>query len=133
LKKTIHLASPSFAVFKENGKIRVVTHFRKPNSLLNCHLFPIPKIGNMIRSLEGFSFAPGLDLKMGYYHIKLDADTDAHAHAHAHAQKLCTIVFPWYMGKYKYKSLTISLSKIWNMLRQPSYLDDLLILTNNSF
>jgi hypothetical protein len=78
---------------------------------------------------------------MGYYHIKLDAD----------AQKLCTIVFPWNMGKYKYKRLPmgikiawflmlfkkscLSLSKIWNMLRQPYYLDDLLILTNrnNSF
>jgi hypothetical protein len=54
-------------------------------------------------------------------------------------------------GKYTYKRLPMgikiawflmffktscqSLSKIWNMLRQPSYLDDLLILTNrnNSF
>jgi hypothetical protein len=38
--------------------------------------------------MEGFASA--LDLNMGYYHIKLDAD----------AQKLCTIVFPWYMEKY---------------------------------
>jgi hypothetical protein len=60
---------------------------------------------------------------------------------------LCTIVFPWYMGKYKYKCLPmgikiswfliffkiscLSLSKIWNMLRLLSYLDDLLILTNS--
>jgi hypothetical protein len=74
---------------------------------------------------------------MGYYHIKLDAD----------AQQLFTIVFP--RGKYKYKQFTmgikiawflmffktscLSLSKIWNMLRQTFYLDDLLILTNNSF
>jgi hypothetical protein len=52
-------------------------------------------------------------------------------------------------GKYKYKRLPmgikiawflmffkmscLSLSKIWNMLSQPYYLDDLLILTNNSF
>jgi hypothetical protein len=43
----------------------------------------------MIRSMEGFTFASALDLNMGYYHIKLDAD----------AQKLCTIVFQWYMGK----------------------------------
>jgi hypothetical protein len=91
--------------------------------------------------MEGFTFASALDLNMGYYHIKLDADT----------QKLCTIVFPWNMAKYKYKRLPmgikiawflmffktscLSLSKIWNMLRQPYYLDDLLILTNrnNSF
>jgi hypothetical protein len=94
----------------------------------------------MIRSMEGFTFASASDLNMGtiYYHIKLDAD----------AQKLCTIVFPWQMGKYKYKRLPMgikiawflmffkmscqSLSKIWNMLRQVCYLDDLLILTNIS-
>jgi hypothetical protein len=45
----------------------------------------------MIRSMEGFTFASTLDLNMGYYHIKIDAD----------AQKLCTIVFPWHIGKYK--------------------------------
>jgi hypothetical protein len=87
--------------------------------------------------MEGFTFASALDLNMGYYHTKLDSD----------AQKLCTIVFPW--GKYKYKRLPMgikiawflmffktscqSFSKIWNMLRQTCYLDDLLILTNNSF
>jgi hypothetical protein len=42
-----------------------------------------------------FTFASVLDLNMVYYHIKLDSD----------AQKLCTIVFPCCMGKYKYKIL----------------------------
>jgi hypothetical protein len=75
---------------------------------------------------------------MGYYHIKVDAESDA--------QKLCTIVFPCHMRKYKYKRLPMgikiawiliffkassqSLSKIWNMLRLIFYLDDLLTLTN---
>jgi hypothetical protein len=93
----------------------------------------------MICSMEGFTFASALDLNMGYYHIKHDAD----------ALNLCTIVFPWHMGKYKYKLLPMgikiawfliyfkmscqSLSKIWNMLRQTSYLDDLLIITNSRF
>jgi hypothetical protein len=54
---------------------------------IEFHQFPIPKIGDMIRSMEGFTFASELGLNMGYYHIKLDAD----------AQKLCTIVFPWHM------------------------------------
>jgi hypothetical protein len=84
---------PSFAIPKKNGTIRVVTDFRKLNLLLKRHPFPITKIRDMIRSMEGFTFVSALDLNMGYYHIKLDAD----------AQKLCTIVSPWHMRKYKYK------------------------------
>jgi hypothetical protein len=42
----------------------------------------------MIRSMEGFTIDSALDLNIAYYDIKLDAD----------AQKLCTIVFPWYMA-----------------------------------
>jgi hypothetical protein len=96
---------------------------------------------DMIRSVEGLTFASALDLNMGYYHIKLDAEADA--------QKLCTIVLPWHMGKLQIQTLTHgckdawflmffktscqSLSKIWNMLRQPYYLDDLLTITNSSF
>jgi hypothetical protein len=91
--------------------------------------------------MEGFTFASALDLNMGYYHNKLDSDTDN--------QKLCTILFPWLMTKYKYKRLSmgikiawilmffkmscLSLSKIWNTLRQKYCLDYLLILTNSSF
>jgi hypothetical protein len=101
------------------------------------HPFPIPKIEHrdMIRLMEGFTFASALDLNMGYYHIKLDAD----------AQKLCTIVLPWHIGKYKYKRLPMGIkiapdvfqnvmSKIvQDMEYIKTYLDDLLILTNSSF
>jgi hypothetical protein len=84
---------PSFVIPKKNGTIKVVTDFRKLNLLLKRRMSPISYSKDwetdMIRSMEGITFASALDLKMGYYHIKLDAD----------AQKLCTIVFPWYMGK----------------------------------
>jgi hypothetical protein len=122
-------AFPSFAIPKQNGSstIRVVTDFRKLNLLLKhrieCQPFPIPKIGDMIRTMEGFTFASALDLNMGHYHINFDAD----------AQNLCTIVFPWLTGKHKYKRLPmgikiswilmffkaicLSLAKIWNILR----------------
>jgi hypothetical protein len=56
---------PSFTIPKKNGTIRVVTDFRKLNLLLKCHPFPIPKIGNMIRSMDGFTLASALDLNMG--------------------------------------------------------------------
>jgi hypothetical protein len=123
---------PSFAIPKKMGTIRVVTDFRKLDLLLKqtSHPFPIPKIGDMIRSMEGFTFASALDLNMGYYHIKLDHDADA--------QKLCTIVFPAYpwvsrLPQMFFKMSCPSLSKIRNMLSQTYYLDDLLILTNSSF
>jgi hypothetical protein len=52
-------APSTFAIPKKNGTTRVVTDFRKLNLLLKHHPFPIPKIGeaDMIRSMEGFSFA----------------------------------------------------------------------------
>jgi hypothetical protein len=91
----------------------------------------------MIRTMEGFTFASALDLNMSYYHIKLDAD----------AQKLCTIVLPWCMGKYKYKHLPMGIKicldsdvfqNVMSKLVQgmeyvKTYLDDLLISTNSSF
>jgi dihydroorotate dehydrogenase len=103
--------------------------------IVECHPFPIPKIGDtdMIRSMDGFTFASALDLNMGYHHIKLDAD----------AQNLCTIVFPWW--KYKYKRLPMGIkiapdifqnimsNLVQNIEYVKTYLDDLLILTNRCF
>ena len=59
-------ASPTFAISKKNGTRRVVPDFRKLNSILKCHPFPIPKTEDMIRSMEGFLFATTLDLNMGF-------------------------------------------------------------------
>jgi hypothetical protein len=63
----------------------------------------------MIRSIEGFSFASALDLNMAIcpYHIKLHAD----------AQKLCTIVFPRHMRKYKYKRLPMGIKIALNVFQ----------------
>jgi hypothetical protein len=42
---------PSFAIPKKNGTTRVVTDFRKLKLVLKCHPFPIPIIGDMVRSM----------------------------------------------------------------------------------
>jgi hypothetical protein len=60
----------------------------------------------MIRSMERYTFASALDLNMGYYHIKLHQIT-TNVILNTDAQKLCTILFPWQMGKYKYKRLPV--------------------------
>jgi Reverse transcriptase (RNA-dependent DNA polymerase) len=128
---TSEWASSTFAIAKKNGTIRVVSDFRKLNSLLQCHPFPTPKSGDMIRCIEGFTFVMALDLHMGYYHLKLHRD----------AQKLSTITLPW--GKYKYKGLRMGIKiapdvfqNVMSKLTQDleyvkTYLDDLLILANN--
>jgi hypothetical protein len=91
--------SPTVEITKKNGIIRLVTNFRKLNLLLKRHPFPISKIGVMIRPIKVFIFASTLDLNMGYYNINLDTDD----------QKLCTIVFSWKIGKYKYKQLPMGI------------------------
>ena len=46
-------ASPTFAIAKKSRTMRAVSDFRKLNSLFKCHPFSIPKIGDMICSMEG--------------------------------------------------------------------------------
>jgi hypothetical protein len=41
---------------EENETIRAVTDFRKLNLFLKHHPFPIPMIGDMIHSMEVFTF-----------------------------------------------------------------------------
>jgi hypothetical protein len=116
-------ASSSFEIPKENVTIRVVTDFRKVKLLLTNYMSPISYSKDWVHDpFNGRVYLRfSIGLNMGYYHIKLYYD----------AQKLCTIVFPWNMVKYKYKRLPIgikidrflmffktscqSLSKIWNM------------------
>ena len=86
--------SPSFIIPKKNGTVRVVSDFRVLNSKLQRVSFPIPKIQDILTSLNGFKYATSIDLNMGYYTIRLTPQ----------AQKLCTIVFPW--GKYSYLTIT---------------------------
>jgi hypothetical protein len=100
LKNTIPLNELPYSQYlqflRKNETIREVTDFRELNLLFKSNSFSIQKIElkDMISSIEGFALLPFCTLlNMGYHHIKLYAD----------AQNLCTIAFPWNMGKYKYK------------------------------
>jgi hypothetical protein len=82
--------SPSFIIQQKNGTVRAVLDFRVLNSKLQRVSSPIPRIQDILTSLNGFTYATSIDLNMGYYTIRLTPQ----------AQKLCTIIFPW--GKYSY-------------------------------
>lgn len=84
---------PSFPQKKPNGSIRFLSDFREVNKRIKRFPYPLPKIQELLTSLEGFTFATSLDLNMGYYHILLTPN----------ASSICTIVLPW--GKYEYLKL----------------------------
>jgi hypothetical protein len=76
--------SPSFIIPKKSGTVRVVSDFRVLNSKLQRVAFPMPKIQDILTSLNSFTFATSIDINMGYYIISLTPQS----------QKLCTIFFP---------------------------------------
>ena len=125
--------SPSFIVPKHDRTVRFLTDFRELNKALVRRPFPLPKISDMLQQMEGFTFASAIDLNMGYYHLKLDVET----------MKICAIVFPW--GIYRYKRLPMGVacspdifqSKMSSLFAELSYvqayLDDLLCLSKDTF
>ena len=125
--------SPSFIIPKSDRTVRFLSDFRELNKALVRRPFPLPKISDMLQQMEGFTFATAIDLNMGYYHLKLDVET----------MKICAIVFPW--GIYRYKRLPMGVacspdifqSKMSSLFAELSYvqayLDDLLCLTKGDF
>ena len=122
-----------FYYTEENGQVRFLTDLRKINNLLVRKPYPIPRILDIIQTLQGFTYATALDLNMGYYTIELD---DL-------AKKICTIVTPW--GKYSYQRLPMGVKCAPDIFQEKmgtlmadlefvrTYLDDLLVMSNGTF
>ena len=95
--------------------------------------YPLPKMSQVLQELPGLSYASALDLKMGYYTIRLDSD----------AQKICTLITPW--GKYQYQRLPMGISCAPDIFQDRMsslvshleftrvYIDDLLCISDGSF
>src|SRR5687767_13319122 len=86
-----------FTISKPDGSLHSLADLRDLNKRIKRHPYPIPKIQEMLHTLEGFMFATSLDLNMGYYHLLLTSN----------ASRLCTVVIPW--GKYEYLRLPMGL------------------------
>ena len=126
-------AAQTFIIPKKNGTFRFVSDFRELNKRITRKPFPIPKIQDLLLKLEGFKYFTSLDLNMGYNHFKLCP----------FSRKLCTKVLSW--DKYEYQKLPITvcyssdiyqqkMNKLFNTLEYVrTYIDNLLIISNNSF
>ena len=107
--------------------------FRQVNKCLVWKPYTLPKILDIIQSLEGFEYATTLDLSMGYYTIHLDKV----------AQTICTIMTLF--GSYAYTRLPMGIMTAPDIFQQKMlelmigmeyirvYLDDLLLMSGKSF
>ena len=93
----------------------------------------IPKISDVFQKLQGFKHETALDLNMAYYTIRLNTN----------ASRIFTIILPW--GKHLYQRLPMGIAGLVDIFQEKMsgsmgelefvrmYLDDLLILTRDSF
>ncbi|MGH7954962.1 MAG: hypothetical protein ACREOZ_03290, partial [Gloeomargaritales cyanobacterium] len=65
--------SPTFAIPKKDGRVRIITDFRVLNTLTERQPHPITKFNDIIQRMEGFTFDTCLDLNMGYDHVGVRA------------------------------------------------------------
>lgn len=63
--------SPAVMVKKKDGSIRFCVDYRKLNSVTSKDSYPIPRIDDMLDQLSGNSWFSSLDLKSGYWQVKI--------------------------------------------------------------
>ena len=125
--------SPAFIVPKPDRTVRFVTDFRRVNATVKRKPFPIPRIGETLQSMQGFTWASTLDLSMGYWTIELDPET----------KDMTTITTEF--GKFRYNVLPMGFvissdvfqAKVMELLGHINglrcYLDDVLAMTCGTF
>ncbi|KAG0441141.1 Retrovirus-related Pol polyprotein from transposon gypsy [Dictyocoela muelleri] len=68
-------ASAAFPILKKNGKIRIVVDYRALNRITIEDNYVFPKIWDILAQLNGSSIFSKLDMKSGYYQVKIKDDS----------------------------------------------------------
>lgn len=86
-------AFPTFLIPKKDNTARLVSDFRKLNTVLEDSQFPLPMIKEVLTRRQGFNYVTCLDLTSQFYHFELTNK----------AKEYCTITTPF--GLYRYNRL----------------------------
>ena len=67
-------ASPIVIVPKKNGKLRMCVDYRAVNNVTKGDAYPLPRIDDMLESLNGASWFTSLDLASGFWQVEMDEE-----------------------------------------------------------
>ena len=91
-------AAPSIFSKKKDGSCRLVVDYRGLNKQIEKSSWPLPKINDVIDSLDGNCYSSKIDLSSGYFQMELDEESQI-------VTALVTL-----MGLFKWKGLLMGLA-----------------------
>ena len=91
-------AAPSLLVPKKDGTYRLVVDYRGLNKQIVKTYWPLPRINEVIDSLEGNMYFSNIDLLLGYFQMALEEES----------QNVTAFITP--LGLYKWKRLPMGLA-----------------------
>ena len=125
--------TPVFIIPNKEGTVGFITDYIRFNQKLVRNTYPLTRIGKTMQQLEGFQYATALDLKMGYYIVRISPAS----------QDITTIVTEF--GKLRYNRLHMEMcalvdifqSKVDELLTYlkgfKTYIGDIIVLSKDLF
>ena len=114
-----------FIILKKEGNVRVITDYQRINQELVKNMYPLPRIREKIKHMEGFQYMTTLDLNIRLRILLA-------------SQNMTTVVTQ--LGKFKYTCLPMSMCASGYILKAKvnelicdiegirTYIDDILVL-----
>ena len=126
-------ASPVVLVRKRNGEVRFCIDYRQLNQISHHDAYPVPRVDDALRSLNGAQWFSTLDLTSAYWQIPMDPESSRKAAFTTHRGLFEPQRMPFGLrsAPATMQRLMVSLFKAMNWKMVLVYLDDIVIFSDS--